>query len=610
MTCMVGPGPGDLTALTSAALDVLWQPQAPWKVTPPSSVGPGLNTYTLMASDAGDGTLVAGDSIIVTFASVPINEALGTTTLGVAEKTSSGGGTLSEQVSKFPYGFAFHNLQVKDPAGPDDVAQVAHGGGVRLTWDGSITNPAAYTVLVSTISGQETLRLDPSRVNELDIPALYQDAQFLVQVEANDASGQSVTHALSTSVAVAQPDLAVTSVALGGQDLATQLATMARSLVPTGTIAMWSGAPGGDPRGVGAVRRHQQHAGPASTASSSAPTRRARPAASSPTRPAARPRTPTSPTRRSGSSPTARTRTGCRTAGTATRPAAERGHGRGPRRPGGRRRPDPDGRRAHPSGVGPGDDRVRPGTSRPITRCASSSSRSERNGGAPPAGLAADVEALLGGGAAVRGYTVLTRRVAVVARVALAGGPAPTAIVKHVPAEAYGADAARDVAARDAGGDRGLPVLRAARGRVRAAAGPATARIPRARSCSRTSAPRPSRSWASTRHAGAGRRARGAARGHARAPCGVRRGAPARGRRGRRAADGRYDGATARAPAAGRGRRARRPLGAGAGRDRRRGLRDAARRGRRGGRPRRARGTRASTTTSPTTGSVAPTTGG
>jgi hypothetical protein len=246
---MVGPGAGDLTDLTSAALDVLWQPKASWTVVPPASVGAGLNTYTLMASDSGDGTLAAGDSIVVTFAAVPINEMLGTTTLTVAEKTSSGGGTITQQVSKFPYGFAFHNLQVKDPAGPDDVAQVAHGTGVRLTWDGSITNPAAYTVLVSTSSGQQTLRLDPSRVNELDVPALYQDAQFVVQVEANDATGQSVTHALSAAVAVAQPDLAVTSVALGGQDLATQLATMTRSLVPTGTIAMWSGAPAAIPAG-------------------------------------------------------------------------------------------------------------------------------------------------------------------------------------------------------------------------------------------------------------------------------------------------------------------------------------------------------------------------
>jgi hypothetical protein len=191
--------------------------------------------------------LAAGDSIILTFAGVPINGALGTTVLAVVEKTSLGGGATSYALSKFPYGFSFGNLRVTDPQTQAVLSQVPHGSSIRLLWDGSVTETAPYKVFYSSASGQQPASL--TTVNQWDLAQVFEDAIFNVVVTVDDRAGQSVTHSLTTSVAVAQPDLSVTSINLGGQDLAGELATMTKSLVPKGTIAMWSGSATAVPAG-------------------------------------------------------------------------------------------------------------------------------------------------------------------------------------------------------------------------------------------------------------------------------------------------------------------------------------------------------------------------
>lgn len=246
LTVVVGADPASLTDLTSTALDVQWQPSQPWTVQPPTP-STGDNVYTLMPSDSGSGQLNPGDSIVVTFTSVPVNQALGTTTLSITERTSPAGGTLQYALAKFPYGFSFTNLRVVNPQTGAVVSQVARAQPVRLTWEGSVLDPNAYTVYYSTGSGQQTGTL--TVVNQWDLPKVYQDTIFNVQVTISDQSGQPVRHTLTTSVSVASPDLIVTSLKLGGQDLATQLATMSQSLVPKGTIAMWSGAANALPYG-------------------------------------------------------------------------------------------------------------------------------------------------------------------------------------------------------------------------------------------------------------------------------------------------------------------------------------------------------------------------
>lgn len=245
---VVGAGADALTDLTTAALDVQWQPHDPWEVQAPQ-LGAGDNTYTLLASDAGTGVLEVGDSIVVTFADVPVNQVLGTALLSVTERTQLGGGGVQYALSKFPYGFSFANLRVTDPQNQATIlSQVPHGGTVRLLWDGSVLTPASYSVLYSTAAGEQSTP-PVTTVGQWDSPALTEDAVFNVEVTVNDVSGVPVTHVLTTSVAVAQPDLSVSSINLGGQDLAGQLALMAQSLVPKGTITMWSGAASAIPAG-------------------------------------------------------------------------------------------------------------------------------------------------------------------------------------------------------------------------------------------------------------------------------------------------------------------------------------------------------------------------
>jgi hypothetical protein len=245
-TVVVGPDPASLTNLTSTPLDVQWQPNQPWTVQAPTPA-PGDNVYTLMPSDSGSGVLNPGDSIVVTFTNVPINQALGTTTLSIVERTTPAGGTLQYALAKFPYGFSFTNLKVVNPQTGAVVSQVGRSQPVRLTWEGSVLDPNAYTVYYSTGTGQQTGTLEV--VNQWDLPNVYQDTVFNVQVTVSDQSGQPVRHTLTTSVSVASPDLIVTSLKLGSQDLAAQLATMSQSLVPKGTIAMWSGAANAVPAG-------------------------------------------------------------------------------------------------------------------------------------------------------------------------------------------------------------------------------------------------------------------------------------------------------------------------------------------------------------------------
>jgi hypothetical protein len=248
VTVAIGPDAASLSDETTQALGWEVQPADPWTVTPPSQPGVGDNVYTLTASDSGTGELAGGDSIVLTFTSVPINEALGTTVLSVVEKTSSGGGATSYALSKFPYGFSFRNLRVTDPQNEDVMlSQVPHGGTVRLLWDGSVTDVDAYSVLYSTASGPASGTL--TAVNQWDSPQLVGDTIFNVVVTVNDRSGQSVTHSLTTSVAVTKPDLSVGSIDLAGQDLASELAAIAKFLVPTGTIAMWSGSATAVPTG-------------------------------------------------------------------------------------------------------------------------------------------------------------------------------------------------------------------------------------------------------------------------------------------------------------------------------------------------------------------------
>ncbi len=237
-TVLVGAGPDALTNLTSASLDTSCSPDQLWSVLPPKP-GVGKNTYTLKRSASGSGQIAPGESIVLTFANVPVNNALGTTVVEVAEVNGSGTGSLSYALAKFPYGFWFAGLRATDPVTRATVSQVEPGKPVRLEWDGSVTNPASYRIRYATNAGPQVST--PEFVNQWDSPGLHEDTVFNVEVLGHDELGE-LPPVLTTTVSVRQPDLSVSSINLAGTDLAGELATIGKSLVPKGTIVMWSGS--------------------------------------------------------------------------------------------------------------------------------------------------------------------------------------------------------------------------------------------------------------------------------------------------------------------------------------------------------------------------------
>src|SRR6185369_13020152 len=116
-----------------------------------------VNTYQ-WTPPLGSVTLAANDSVVITFTGVPVNEELGTTSLQITEALPGCDPpkVVTFEVTKFPFGFFFSNLQVLglDPA--VSVSQVPYQGQVKLKWTGSLTDVTGYQVYYSTNAGQVT----------------------------------------------------------------------------------------------------------------------------------------------------------------------------------------------------------------------------------------------------------------------------------------------------------------------------------------------------------------------------------------------------------------------------------------------------------------------
>jgi hypothetical protein len=214
ITVQVGPKAEDLTASTTV-LDYACTPDYAWAVTPPQGVSSRRMTYTL-GPKVGDGVeMEANDSVIFRFSNIPVSLLVGMTKLVVQEETDSGEGSLAFELAKFPYDFYFGGLVATSADKDEPVVQVPYGGAVTLEWDGSITDPSAYSVLYSSNDGQ-IVKKNVHTVGQWTSDSLVNDTVFAVQVQATDAGGEPVTYTLSTAVAVQRPDLSVGRLAVAG----------------------------------------------------------------------------------------------------------------------------------------------------------------------------------------------------------------------------------------------------------------------------------------------------------------------------------------------------------------------------------------------------------
>jgi hypothetical protein len=247
VTVDIGKKASDLADDTTTQLTANIQPNSDWQLQP-VTLGEGQNLYK-WNPPLPPVTLDPNDSVVITFTSVPINLELGTTELTITEAVQGQDPTTARfDVTKFPFGFYFSNLQAYGLGGAP-VSQVPYNGQVKLQWTGSLTDAQGYTVYYGTNAGQVTATV--SILGEWTSPPLTNNTVFIVEATAKNGAGEPVTSQLITAVTVQTPDLVANSISVGvpPPDLVAnsisvggQTISSFDQILPQGTIVMWSGA--------------------------------------------------------------------------------------------------------------------------------------------------------------------------------------------------------------------------------------------------------------------------------------------------------------------------------------------------------------------------------
>jgi hypothetical protein len=264
LTLQMGTEASEL-GLTTDKVVPIPSDQVNWVGTSPSStVTEGAATW-IMGPATGDSVILpAGASLTVTLPDIEVNAAVGTSELEIVEKLDDGTtGQTSFGITKTPYGFYFDSLVANTRNGSvlTPVAQVTNGTSVVLTWNGSILEASAYTVLYATNLEQQTGVV--TAAGQWTSPALVRDTVFVVQVAVSSTADESLTFTLVTSVAVAQPDLiaqSVSAVTLGATGaVSAGTLDVAGAATVFGTLSVTGSAP----RGAAAATRLPSAAGDA-----------------------------------------------------------------------------------------------------------------------------------------------------------------------------------------------------------------------------------------------------------------------------------------------------------------------------------------------------------
>ena len=155
-----------------------------------SGVSPGVFVF----SPKGGGTVnVFEQSLTIEFTQIEVNTVVGTALITINESASTGTGTQTVAVAKFPYGFYAGNFTSKTP-------MVQNGQKPELSWMGS--SNATYLMLY-----ESNPPVDVSNVRTWSPPnGLTQMTTFILQVTAQEA-GQSASMDFSITIEVANPSL-------------------------------------------------------------------------------------------------------------------------------------------------------------------------------------------------------------------------------------------------------------------------------------------------------------------------------------------------------------------------------------------------------------------
>jgi microcystin-dependent protein len=250
-TIQVGTDSSDLTT-SIATVGTSVNDTTNWQIQPPGKVTSGSAVYTLAPMTGSSVSVAAGASIIVQIYNFPTVENPGNTTIGIKE-TAGAIGFTSFLVTTFPSGFYFNGLAANVQKGSQyiPVAQVANPATVTLTWNSSVVDLASFTIYYSNaVQGQQTAT--PSDTGLWTSGPLSADTVFTIVVTVSVAGGSPLTAALSTTVAIQNPDLIAHSlktqdlVNVGGQLQVTGYLTASAGIKSTGLIS----GPGMAPRGA------------------------------------------------------------------------------------------------------------------------------------------------------------------------------------------------------------------------------------------------------------------------------------------------------------------------------------------------------------------------
>jgi hypothetical protein len=167
VTLPIGSNAKDLTGSTGFQTSVT----SGWNVAQSGGV--------LTLTPAGSGA-VGGTAIVLTIANVAVNERPGTAEIAIGETAALAGGNATNNstslpAAKFPAQFALSNLIVMPP-------EVPFGGSVSLTWTGTQTDGATYTLTYPGVEPIAVSHAGPYQANNLTVfPAVFTLTASLIE---------------------------------------------------------------------------------------------------------------------------------------------------------------------------------------------------------------------------------------------------------------------------------------------------------------------------------------------------------------------------------------------------------------------------------------------
>ncbi|MEU1391946.1 MULTISPECIES: hypothetical protein [unclassified Nonomuraea] len=237
ITLWLGSAGTDITPSMDGVQNMI-SDTANWMVLGPF-VGEVAANYRLVPAAGATVPIAPGGSVYLQLYEMKTVPEAGTTTISILEETGAqppwNDASTDIQVTTFPYGFYFNGLTAttEQDGSLVPVSQVGYGDSVTLIWNCSVVDTQkAFTVYYSSAAGQGTV--EELRNSSWTSRRLFCDTVFTVVVDVVGPTGAPLTAAMSTTVAVQDPDLVATSLTAGSATI-TGAATLSGTTT-TGTL--------------------------------------------------------------------------------------------------------------------------------------------------------------------------------------------------------------------------------------------------------------------------------------------------------------------------------------------------------------------------------------